>query len=197
MNIWGTLLYAGCCCGYPGIDRAEITGVSLDPLSQGNLSRDLTGRGESQVAVREGIFQVEGGNDWSEGWREQFQLPDYWSLPAVSSSFSLSEPTWKCQKDWRVVVSPQPLRAPRAWLSWAVVSCGPGQGGGGGVSTKQTFWDHPPPGVWSPMLSVPKAHALTEAHLPLSPEHDLLRGSLSQFLSLPPILPTPLSVWSF
>lgn len=156
MNIWGTLLYAGCCCGYPGIDRAEITGVSLDPLSQGNLSRDLTGRGESQVAVREGIFQAEGGNDWSEGWREQFQLPDYWSLPAVSSSFSLSEPTWKCQKDWRVVVSPQPLRAPRAWLSWAVVSCGPGQGGGEGSAHSITVGTSRPQASGAPCCPSPK-----------------------------------------
>ena len=169
----------------------------MDPLSQGNLSRDLTGRGESQVAVREGIFQAEGGNDWSEGWREQFQLPDCWSLPTVSSSFSLSEPTWKCQKDWRVVVSPQPLRAPRAWLSWAVVSCGPGQGSGRGVSTQHHCWDLPPAGFWSPMLSVPKARALTEAHLPLSPEHEVLRGSLLNFSVYLPILPALLSAWSF
>lgn len=67
MDIWGILLYAGCCCGYPGIDRAEITGVSLDPLSQGNPSRDLTGGGESQAVVREGIFQAEGGNGAKDG----------------------------------------------------------------------------------------------------------------------------------
>lgn len=96
------------------------------PLSQGNPEQRPDGV-EDRATWPSGR-EYSRQREWSERRMERaIPAPRVLVTPPLSSSLSLSEPTWKCQKDWRVVVSLPPLlRSSRAWLSWAMVSCCPG-----------------------------------------------------------------------